>query len=365
MLEIQIKNTIANEDVQFYFGDDYKVFSLQSLKDILLSEENKNETSILLNIHCQGGSVEEGLAIYDYLRTSGKTIYTNIEGACHSMAVVLLLSAPIENRTANPNCSALIHKVSTTLYGEYTEDTLTAITDSVQKAEEKILKIYADRTSHTIEQMQEYMNEQKERTANDLLLMGFISKINEYNTNKKNINTKKYITMNEQKTTLLNKANALLKDISNFFSGVKFNYVFPDATGGVLFSTERDDDHIEIGLQATPDGIFELTKDTSEYKEGTTITVQDGKITDIVEVEEQEQQTEEENNNLSEEVAHLTEENNHLRTMLENANNLIQELKGELQSTFTPKTRKINTKKQPISTVSKNDYIEEFKKLKK
>ena len=44
-----------------------------------------NDSEIDLRIHCKGGSVVEGWAIYDALRDSGKTIKATIEGLAPQM----------------------------------------------------------------------------------------------------------------------------------------------------------------------------------------------------------------------------------------------------------------------------------------
>ena len=58
--------------------------------------EDDNEIDIRL--HCDGGSVTEGWAIYDRLRATGKEITATVEGNCASMATIILMAAPKERR---------------------------------------------------------------------------------------------------------------------------------------------------------------------------------------------------------------------------------------------------------------------------
>lgn len=99
MINIRLYNPIANKHNAWWYSWDGEdgVFSLDFVQKVF--SDNPNETDFRFNVHCAGGEVEEGLAIYDWLRTSGKNIYMNIEGGCHSMAVTLLLAAPAENRS--------------------------------------------------------------------------------------------------------------------------------------------------------------------------------------------------------------------------------------------------------------------------
>ena len=145
MVEIDIYKPIDREDpfMSLWFGDDW-VFSADNVHRAF--DENPTEKDFRFNINCDGGSVAEGLRIYDVLRTSGKNIYMNIEGGCHSMAVCLLLAAAKENRTANPNCRALIHEVRACTYDNLTADDAQALADEIRTEQNAILDIYADRT---------------------------------------------------------------------------------------------------------------------------------------------------------------------------------------------------------------------------
>ena len=386
MITIKLHNVIANEDNRWWYcwDENDDVFSLEAIQRLF--EQHPDEKDWKFNIHCPGGEVEEGLAIYDFLRTSGKNIYMNIEGACHSMAVTLLLAAPKENRSANPNCLALIHKVFGCAYGG-TADDLEAAAEETRMLQNKILNIYADRTDKSFDELQEIMNEQKQRTAQELLSWGFISKINSYNTNYKHSKT---IAMNIKQ--IKESANALLNKIGALLGGSHANYEFVDAEGKVLFTTESESDELEVGMAATPDGTFVIA-------DGRTVTIADGVITDIQEAgsegegEDGEAQnheftsedgtvlftTESESDELevgmsaspdgeftlpdgrtvviaegviteirdaeeeSEEVENLRQENAQLRETLAEAQNLIREMQKNIKSNYVPGNRVSST----------------------
>lgn len=272
MITVKLHDVIANDDNRWWYCWDEEdgVFSLEFVQKLF--EQHPDEKDFKFNIHCPGGEVEEGLAIYDFLRTSGRNIYMNIEGACHSMAVCMLLAAPKENRSANPNCLALIHKVWGCAYGG-TADDLQAAAEETRMLQNKILNIYADRTDKSFDELQEIMNEQKQRTAQELLQWGFISKINSYNTNYKL--SKNKIAMNLSQ--IRKSADELLNKIGNVLGGAAHvNYEFVSAEGEVLFTTEGESDALEVGMAATPDGTFTIA-------DGRTIVIADGVITEIQE----------------------------------------------------------------------------------
>lgn len=306
MIEVKLHNPIASQESGWMYCLDGAdgVFSLDFVQRLFA--EHPDEQDFKFNIHCMGGEVAEGLAIYDCLRTSGKNIYMNIEGACHSMAVTLLLAAPYENRTANPNCRALIHKVWTSgTCG--TADELEEMAAQVRGMQNSILDIYADRTGVEREELERIMNEEKERTATDLLKWGFVSKINSYNTNF-------------HKTRTMN----IIEKITNFIDGLKaeveeaVNYVFYGDDGEYLFETDAEDDRLEVGLAARPDGDFELGDKT--------VVIRDGKIEEVRDKAE-EDAGDEELNALREENASLREQLNEAQATAENAAKELAEAK--------------------------------------
>lgn len=185
MLYIDVRGIIDNESTKAMFewwGEPTQVFTVDALRKVLAA--NPDEKEITLNIDCNGGSVEEGLKIYDELRMSGKTIHAVINGACHSMAIILLLAAPAENRSGNKNLRALIHRVSSEIGVGVTAQFAQQLADELLMEEEAILDIYAERTGKDVNMLRTVLRQEKMHDANSLLEMNFISRINSYNTNK-------------------------------------------------------------------------------------------------------------------------------------------------------------------------------------
>ncbi len=340
MVTIKVHTPIDSEAANRWLaacnGGDDMVFSLESVQRIFA--ENPDETDFRFDIHCDGGSVLEGLAIYDFLRGSGKTIYTNIEGGCHSMAVVLLLAAPKENRTANANARALIHEVQIPIDGEVlTTSELESLQDEAHREQDTILDIYADRTGTDREVLAALMAEQKIRTAAELLKYGFINKINIYNTNSKK--------MNKNKKVLVNQIDKLMRGIKNVLGGV--NYDFTDAEGNIILSTEREDETIEVGdAVILPDGAAD---GEVVLADGRTIVVAAGVVTEVREREEEEvveaepaaetEPTEVENEVSEEKVAELEARIAALEEKLAAANSLLKDARNSIASTYEPAGR--------------------------
>jgi len=352
MIEISVHNDIANEKEGIYmsmFGFENSVFSLDTVKSIF--SDNKEETDFKLNIHCDGGSVSEGLAIYDYLRTSGKNIHANIEGKCHSMAVTLLLAAPFENRTANKNATALVHEVRGFIPDYATADEMKEYSDSIIEDQQKIAKIYSERTGGEEDDMMALMKEEKEINAKRLKELGFISKINQYNTNLKTEKMADIKKFNEN----INKIMILLTKNE---APETVNADWMDAEGNVVFTTEGDT--IEVGTTVTgEDGTYTL-------EDGREVTVEGGAITAIneatSEIDALKAEVEELKNTLAEKDTAINEQTE----VINEAKELINSLKDSMtskqeinQRTTTPKDVQVNPNEEVINKAKEN--IKKFK----
>lgn len=109
---------------------------------------NVSPEPIVLRIDSQGGTVTDGLALFDYvrmLRTEGIPVNTQGIGLVASMGVVLLQAG--EKRSLSKRCRCLIHEVSTVLGGSMGEiDDWTKETKALQ---EVLVDILAERSSMT------------------------------------------------------------------------------------------------------------------------------------------------------------------------------------------------------------------------
>ncbi|MDE6499781.1 MAG: hypothetical protein K2K83_03645, partial [Rikenella sp.] len=86
-----------------------------------------------------------------------------------------------------------------------------------------------------------------------------------------------------------------------------------------LFTTEAEDDTLEVGMPATPDGTFTIA-------DGREVTIAEGVITEIVEPDAGEQ-------------TEVEAENRLLRSQLAEAAALIRDLKKNIRSNYTPAGR--------------------------
>ena len=147
MATLKLYNPILSEATKecYWFCDEAGT----SFKDVdeFINGIPAGDDNIELLLHCDGGEVNEGWAIVDKLRSTGKKITATIEGNCASMATVVLLAA--SERRAYPHASLLIHKPyypEYTLADAYRADDLESLAASLRDDEQKMLDFYVERT---------------------------------------------------------------------------------------------------------------------------------------------------------------------------------------------------------------------------
>ena len=165
MAVLKIYNEITTEeDKQFLkwcMGMDGVCF-----KDIdeFLSGMDEKDNTVDIRLHCDGGSVSEGWAIYDKLRASGKEISAIAEGKVASMATIIMMAAPKERRKAYKSANICVHNPwvpSYALGDSLTAEDLRKTAEGLQKEQDKMLDLYVERCECNRDEMQSLMNEDK------------------------------------------------------------------------------------------------------------------------------------------------------------------------------------------------------------
>lgn len=360
MALLKIYDDIMNEsDAIGFFGDHQDAFSAKQLTEFL---QASTDETIDGRLHCRGGSVIEGYTCHDLLQQSGKIINMTVEGLCASIATVLLLAAPKENRKIYPNASVMIHMPyipEYTLADSYTADDLAKLSNDLRAEETKLLDFYVNKTGASREELQTMMDAETTLSAQDALRLGFVSQILPAMNNKQKEWKSKINTDMENKE--LNEA--LAKHETMFARLMKFvglgpeavNMTMTDATGAVL-TIEREAGDPVVGDTASPDGTFTMD-------DGKKITVAGGLITEITEAAPQPNAKDKEIADLKAELEALKGANAQaaadLATQLAEAKTATTEamaLKTELsglKSKFFPESRQSSEQEIPVSETRK------------
>lgn len=290
MAQVKIYNDITSEEDKIF----YQWFGMEAVcyKDIdtFCSSIPEDDDEIDIRLFCNGGSVMEGWAMYDRLRATGKTIHVTVEGKAASMATVLLMAAPKENRHAYENASICVHNPWLQGYhlGACTAEDLRKVAESLQREQDKILDLYVERCGCDREKMQKLMDEDKWINVDEAKEMGIIGNVlPPISASKRddifnNINIQPRMDMAENNEGMAQVKQKWLDKVLSFFGKKSVDEVLIDielnTADGQKITVERDEGEPQVGDKASPDGNWKMP-------DGKTIVIDGGVITEILDAE--------------------------------------------------------------------------------
>jgi ATP-dependent protease ClpP protease subunit len=243
-------------------------------------DEHKDAKEIIVKINSRGGDVQEGWAIYDLLTTSGKKIKTVGEGKVYSIATIIFLAG--KDREMMKNADGLIHNPYIppyTLAGAYGSEDLIAIAESLKQEEKKILDFYVEKTGQPEDVLAEYMKEDTKLSAEDMLKLGFATKVIEPVVAFAYIKPTKFFNMTpqEEKTFMDKVGDKITSALQALgLSRLPAKDQTLKAADGTEMKLEKESGDPAVGDKCTPDGSFKM-------ESGKTIVVSGGVITEIKE----------------------------------------------------------------------------------
>lgn len=141
----------------------------------LLFLDSENNKDIKLYINCPGGSVTDGLAIYDTMQFIKSDVSTIAIGLSASMAAVLLSGGAKGKRFALPNAEILLHQVMGGAEGQATDIKIKA--EQILRIKEKLNKILADQTGQNIKKIESDTDRDYYLSASEAVKYGLVDKI--------------------------------------------------------------------------------------------------------------------------------------------------------------------------------------------
>lgn len=141
----------------------------------LLYLDSLNQDDISIYINSNGGSVTDGLAIYDTMNFVKSDISTIGIGMCASMGAFLLSSGCKKKRYILPNCEVMIHQPLGGVQGQATEIKIAA--EHILKTKEKLNKILSKNTSKDLKTIENDTERDNFMNASEALDYGIIDKI--------------------------------------------------------------------------------------------------------------------------------------------------------------------------------------------
>jgi ATP-dependent Clp protease protease subunit len=227
-----------------------------------------------VHIHCNGGDVLEGWAIYDRLRATGKEITTIVDGTAASMATVIMMAAPKERRKAYANAQILVHNpwldpAWVGSNGMATADDLEKAAAQLKEQQDRILDLYVERCGCDREEMAALMAEDKFISVDRAMELGMVGEI--------------IAPISAKRVNNMSIKDKIINAINSVFGTEEPAPVMAmelaTASGDTL-RIEREEGTPAVGDVAEPDGEWLMP-------DNTTIVVENGVITEIRQAEEQ------------------------------------------------------------------------------
>ena len=133
------------------------------------------DDDIKMFINSPGGSVIDGLSMYDVMNYVTPDVSTSCMGMCASMGSVLLSSGAKGKRYCLPNGEVMIHQVSGGAYGQFTD--MDIAVKHAGRLQDTLYNILADNTGKTFEQIQKDADRDNWFTAKEAKEYGLIDEI--------------------------------------------------------------------------------------------------------------------------------------------------------------------------------------------
>lgn len=139
----------------------------------LASEDEKKD--IKLYINTPGGSVTDGLAIYDTMQYVKPDVSTICVGMAASMGALLLAAGAKGKRFALPNSQILIHQVMGGAEGQAADIKIKA--EQILKIRDRLNQIVSKHTGQNLKKVEKDTDRDYYMTADEALRYGLVDKV--------------------------------------------------------------------------------------------------------------------------------------------------------------------------------------------
>lgn len=142
---------------------------------LLYLEGQDPEKDISFYINSPGGSITDGMAIYDTMRYIKCDVSTICVGMAASMGAAILASGTKGKRLALPNSMILIHQPSSGVQGQQTD--IQIVADETKWIREHLNQMLADATGQPIEKINADTERDNYMRASEAQAYGLVDKV--------------------------------------------------------------------------------------------------------------------------------------------------------------------------------------------
>ena len=145
---------------------------------LLYLEAQDPDKDIHLYINSPGGSVTDGMAIYDTMQYIKCDVSTICVGMAASMGAFLLSAGTKGKRMALPNAEIMIHQPSAGTQGQITD--MAIHMKRLQTIKERMNRIMAENTGKSVEEVTAACERDNFMTAEEALAFGLVDRVLEH-----------------------------------------------------------------------------------------------------------------------------------------------------------------------------------------
>ena len=170
-----VYSRLLKDRVIFLRGEVNEALANSIVAQLLFLEMEDPDAEISMYINSPGGSVTDGMAIFDTMRYVKPKIRTVCLGMAASMGAFLLMAGEPGMRLALPNSEVMIHQPSGGASGQATDVQLHA--EWLLRTKNKMNGLMAEMTGQPLEKIQRDVERDYFMTAEEALKYGIIDEI--------------------------------------------------------------------------------------------------------------------------------------------------------------------------------------------
>lgn len=152
------------------------------IAQMLLLQMEDPKKDIQLYINCPGGSVTDGMAIYDTMRFLSCDVKTYCMGQAASMATLLLAAGAPGKRYALPHSRVMIHQPSGGATGQATDISIAA--REIIRWKRTLAEVIAEHSGKPVEQIEKDSDRDYYMTASEAKDYGLVDHVIEFKAKK-------------------------------------------------------------------------------------------------------------------------------------------------------------------------------------
>ena len=170
-----VYSRLLKDRVVFLRGEVNEQMANRIVAQLLFLEMEDPDAEISMYINSPGGSVTDGMAIYDTMRYIKPKVRTVCLGMAASMGAFLLMAGEPGMRMALPNSEIMIHQPSGGAHGQATDVQLHA--QWLLRTKNKMNTLMSEMTGQPLEKIQQDVERDYFMTAKEALEYGIVDQI--------------------------------------------------------------------------------------------------------------------------------------------------------------------------------------------